>query len=142
MTWESRRLADIATFLSGGTPSKANEAFWAGEVPWVSAKDLVKSRIYAAKLNVTAEAIEAGSRLVPENTVLFVVRGMSLANEFRIALSKVSVAFNQDLKALRCNDGVNPEFVYYSLFAQRDSIKALAGEASHGTKKLPTEVIS
>lgn len=142
MSWETRRLADVATFLSGGTPSKANDAFWAGTIPWVSAKDLVESRIYEAELNVTEEAVDAGSRLVPENTVLFVVRGMSLANQFRISLSKVPVAFNQDLKALRCNDGIDPEFVYYALFAQRDHIKALAGEAAHGTKKLPTEVIS
>lgn len=136
------RLSEVATFLSGGTPAKANQAYWSGSIPWVSAKDLVENRIYDAPLKVTEEAVKAGSRLVPANTVLFVVRGMSLAKEFRVGIAKTPVAFNQDLKALRCRDGIVAEYVFWALFAQRESIKMLAGEASHGTKKLPTDVIS
>ena len=48
---------------------------------------------------VGPEAAQDGSRLVPADTVLAVVRGMSLAKEFRVAITKREVAFNQDLKA-------------------------------------------
>lgn len=29
-------LGEVATFKSGGTPSKAKHAYWGGEYPWVS----------------------------------------------------------------------------------------------------------
>lgn len=141
MSWRTYRLGEICTFLSGGTPSKANEDYWSGTIPWISAKDLILPRIYDAPMKISEEAVQKGSRLVPENTVLFVVRGMSLANEFRISLARVPLAFNQDLKALRPKENFSSEFIFYSLYAQRENILQRAGEASHGTKKLPTQVI-
>jgi type I restriction enzyme S subunit len=99
-------------------------------------------RIHDAPLRITAEAAEHGSRLVPANTVLAVVRGMSLAKEFRVAITKREVAFNQDLKAFACKPDVEPEFLFYALFARREYIRELATEASHGTKKLETDTLS
>jgi type I restriction enzyme S subunit len=67
---------------------------------------------------------------------------MSLAKEFRVSLTKRQVAFNQDLKAFECADDVDSEFLFYALLARRTYIRELATEASHGTKKLETEVLS
>lgn len=93
-------------------------------------------------LHISEEGARRGSRLVPENTVLVVVRGMSLAKEFRISITGREVAFNQDLKALKCDKGVDPKFLFYALLACRERIRDLASEASHGTKRLETEVLS
>ena len=38
--WIASQVGDIATFSSGGTPSKQNMTFWNGEEPWISGKDL------------------------------------------------------------------------------------------------------
>ena len=140
--WPLRRLDRCAKFLSGGTPRKAVAEFWAGDIPWVSSGEMTQTRIHDTPLRITTEAARAGSRLVPANTVLAVVRGMSLANEFRIAIAKREVAFNQDLKAFACVPDVEPEFLFYSLFAHRENIRELATEASHGTKKLETQVLA
>jgi type I restriction enzyme S subunit len=51
------------------------------------------------------------------------------------------MAFNQDLKALECRPGVDSTFLFHSLFDQRETIRELASEASHGTKKLDTAVL-
>jgi type I restriction enzyme, S subunit len=136
MSWVEHRLRDIVKLRSGGTPSKAEPKYWDGDIPWLSSKDLVSARIYDAPLKVTEAAIVNGTRLMPENTVMFVVRGMSLATEFRVSITRRSCAFNQDLKAVECGPKVLPDFIYYSLFAQRERIRGQAGEASHGTKKL------
>jgi type I restriction enzyme S subunit len=140
--WEKRRLDQCAQFLSGGTPSKARAEFWQGTIPWVSSGELTTMRIRRTSLGITEEAVEAGSRLVPPETILAVVRGMSLAKEFRIGLAARPVAFNQDLKAIRALPGVDSLFLYHALDAQRDQIRDKAGEASHGTKKLDTAVLS
>mgnify|MGYP003531232504 FL=1 len=131
--WPLRPLGRCAKFLSGGTPSKARPDFWEGDIPWVSSGEMTEKRIHDTSLRITTEAAEAGSRLVPSNTVLAVVRGMSLANEFRIAITRREVAFNQDLKAFACVPDVESEFLFYALLARREYIRNLATEASHGT---------
>ena len=140
--WPLRPLGRCAKFLSGGTPSKARPDFWEGDIPWVSSGEMTEKRIHDTSLRITTEAAEAGSRLVPSNTVLAVVRGMSLANEFRIAITRREVAFNQDLKAFACVPDVESEFLFYALLARREYIRNLATEASHGTKKLETDVLA
>jgi type I restriction enzyme S subunit len=77
----------------------------------------------------------------PPDTVLIVVCGMSLAKAFRVALTKREVTFNQDLKALRCEPDVDSEFLFYALLAHRERIKELSTEASHGTKRLQTDIL-
>jgi type I restriction enzyme S subunit len=140
--WPLRPLGRCAKFLSGGTPSKARPEFWDGDIPWVSSGEMARIRIHDTSLRITPEAAEEGSRLVPENTVLAVVRGMSLAKEFRVAITRREVAFNQDLKAFACVPDIDPEFLFYALFARREHIRELATEASHGTKKLDTDVLA
>ena len=140
--WERRPLGSCAKFLSGGTPSKATSEFWDGDIPWVSSGELTTMRIRDASLHVTSEAVKAGSRLVPSHTILVVVRGMSLAKEFRMAMTSRPVAFNQDLKALVPQSGVDAVYLFHALETQRDQIRDRATEASHGTKKLDTQVLA
>jgi len=140
--WERRPLGECATFLSGGTPSKGQAAYWGGEIPWISSGEMTELRLRDSSLRLTQEGIEQGSRLVSANTILAVVRGMSLAKEFRLAIASKPVAFNQDLKALSCEEDVRPEYLFASLVAQRDQIRDRATEASHGTKKLDTPVLA
>lgn len=141
MSWNPYRLGEVVHLRSGGTPSKAEPKYWDGEIPWLSSKDLTTARIYDSPLRITEEAVANGTRLMPANTVMFVVRGMSLATDFRVSLTKVACTFNQDLKAVECGPLILPEFLYYSLVVQRENIKARAGEASHGTKKLESRTV-
>jgi type I restriction enzyme S subunit len=134
-------LGELVRLRSGGTPSKSESRYWDGDIPWLSSKDLTSGRIYDAPLKVTEAATANGTRLMPENTVMFVVRGMSLASEFRVSLTKRPCTFNQDLKAVECGNEIIPEFLFYALFAQRERIRGQAGEASHGTKKLETQTV-
>ncbi len=101
-------------------------------IPWVSSGEMTELRIYDTPLHISEEGAIDGSRLVPANTVLAVARGMSLAKEFRVSITKREVAFNQDLKALACDADMDSEFLFYALLARRGHIRELASEASHG----------
>lgn len=140
--WPLRPLGKCAKFLSGGTPSKARAEFWEGDIPWVSSGEMTELRIHDTRLHISEEAAVNGSKLVPANTVLAVVRGMSLAKDFRVSITRREMAFNQDVKALVCEPDVDAEFLFYALLARRDHIRELASEASHGTKRLETDVLS
>lgn len=142
MNWRPRALEDCAKFKSGGTPSKSNSAYWGGDIPWVGSGEMSQSFIYDTQLRLTAEGAENGTRAIPENTVLVVVRGMSLAKEFRIAITRKPMTFNQDVKALQCAEDIDPQFLFYALKTRKEYIRDLATEASHGTKKLETSALN
>ncbi len=137
--WRRRHLGECLTLLSGGTPSKARNDYWGGDIPWVSCKDMKVDRIYGAEDHLTELGAENGTRLVPENTILFVVRGMILAREFPVAMTKRTVAFNQDLKAVRPADFIDNEFLLHWFRANAYEILGRADEAGHGTKRLQTD---
>ena len=137
--WKDYTLGECATLLSGGTPSKSRSEYWGGELPWVSCKDMKVDRIYDAEDHLTPEGAANGTRVVPEGTILFVVRGMILARDFPVAITKRRVAFNQDLKAVKPAGFVEPQFLYYWLKANTHEILGRADEAGHGTKRLQTD---
>ena len=136
MSWPTKRLNECVRFLSGGTPNKGKAEYWGGDIPWVSSAEMTKHFLSDTSLKITDAGLQAGSRLVPEGTTFAVVRGMSLAKEFRISLAQRAMAFNQDVKALIPKAGIDARFIFYSLSANANAIRDLATEAAHGTKKL------
>jgi type I restriction enzyme S subunit len=139
--WGLRPLRECAQFLSGGTPSKANADYWEGDIPWVSSGELTAFRLHRTQLHISQAGAEAGSRMVPPGTILAVVRGMSLAKEFRIGITAREMAFNQDLKAIVSAPDLDSLVLFHALDARRDEIRDRSTEAAHGTKKLDSAVL-
>jgi len=139
--WSTRPLKDCAVWYSGGTPNKSTPRYWGGTIPWISAKSITGFFIADSEDRVTDEGARNGTRLMPTNTILFIVRGMSLKSEFRMGITTRPVTFNQDLKALVAVEDVVPAFLAYAIKARTDEILGLVGEAGHGTGVLPTDRI-
>ncbi|UYK83879.1 restriction endonuclease subunit S [Xanthomonas sacchari] len=139
--WPECQLRDCATWYSGGTPSKSMPSYWGGDIPWISAKSLIGFFISDSEDRVTEEGVRNGTRLVPEGSILFVVRGMSLKAEFRMGLTTRPVTFNQDLKALVAVDGIESAYLAYAIKSKTAQILQMVGEAGHGTGVLPTDRI-
>lgn len=134
-------MRDCAVWYSGGTPNRGTARYWGGPIPWISAKSLTEFFVADSEDRVTEEGARNGTRLVPKNTILFVVRGMSLKTEFRVGLTTRPVTFNQDLKALVPVEDVDARFLAYALRARTAEILSMVGEAGHGTGVLPTDRI-
>jgi len=66
---------------------------------------------------------------------------MSLANEFRVGVTTREVAFNQDLRAIIPKTDIHGRFLAQFLKASEPVILGLTNNASHGTKRLPTELV-
>jgi type I restriction enzyme, S subunit len=128
-------------WLSGGTPSKQDAALWVGDLPWVSPKDMKRSRISDAIDHVASEVVGKGTQLAPVGSILMVVRGMILAHTFPVAMTTAPVAFNQDIKALVPDSGFTPEFLLYWFELRGPDILRLVDVANHGTKRLPSELL-
>jgi hypothetical protein len=133
--WPIVTLGSRTRFISGGTPSKSEERFWGGDIPWISSAEMAIERIRETTHWVTEDGVRNGTRLVPKNTVLVVVRGMSLANECRVSLTTRWSTFNQDVKALILSSDLDPAFVFYYLKSQKLSLRDAASEAGSRDKK-------
>jgi len=77
--------------------------------------------------------------LVGRDTLLFVVRGMSLVKEFRVGIADVPLAFGQDCKALVAKPGVLPLFLAFAVVTRASEIQGMVELAGHGTGKLSTD---
>ena len=99
--WGLPKLKSIASFSGGGTPSRENLAYWNGDIPWVSPKDMKAERIIDAEESITEEGLSgSASNLLPPGRVLMVVRSGILKHTIPIAINEIAVALNQDMKAL------------------------------------------
>ena len=140
--WRWLRLRDLGGFLGGGTPSKANAAFWKGTLPWVSPKDMKRPYIEDAEDHISIAAVQGSAvKLVPAQSLLYVVRGMILARSFPVAVTTREVTVNQDMKALVLALPELSEFILRSCQAARTRVLAKVERSSHGTCRLESEAV-
>jgi type I restriction enzyme S subunit len=135
-SWEVVKLEDICEFMSGGTPSKRNNQFWVGSIPWVSPKDMKKPRLFDVTDHISEAALEDGSALAPTGSVFVVVRGMILAKDVPVALAEVPMAFNQDMKAVLPGPRIIPLYLLYATVAFKQNLFRKVGRSAHGTMTL------
>lgn len=138
--WDLIPLKHIATSSGGMTPSKDNDAFWAGQIPWVSPKDMKRFVLHDSTDHISQAALDSTSlKLNPVDSVLVVVRGMILAHTFPVAMNAVPVTINQDMKALRPNARISAKYLAWMLRGLQPLMLSLTEESAHGTKALRTD---
>lgn len=97
MPWPVKSLGDVCNIVGGGTPSKSNDNFYMGDIPWATVRDMRNELLSRTELSITEEAINKSStNLIPLGTIITATR---------VGLGKVCVleqdtAINQDLKAI------------------------------------------
>ena len=99
--WPVLKVKAFTEFCGGGTPSRDNLAYWNGDIPWVSPKDMKSERITGAEECITSEGLfNSTSSIVAVGRLLMVVRSGILKHTIPVAINDVPVALNQDMKAL------------------------------------------
>ena len=122
--WEMTPLSDLGRWTGGGTPSKANPAFWVRKgIPWVSPKDMKRSLIEDAVDHISKAAVAASTtNIVPNSSILVVTRSGILSHSLPVAKTLLPVAINQDLKALVAGKQYDPDFLLYAFRGYEESI--------------------
>lgn len=133
--WVWCRLGDIIIQnIGGGTPSKQNLAYWNGNIPWASVKDLTGPILDNTRDCITELGLEeSSSNLIPANSIIVCTR-MGLG---KIAINTIPVAINQDLRALiisRMNIDLRYIIAYYktlSIRGEGTTVKGISIEELH-----------
>ncbi|HOY19464.1 MAG TPA: restriction endonuclease subunit S [Haliscomenobacter sp.] len=115
--WEVKKLKYILqSIVGGGTPSTANSMYWDGDIPWVSAKDMKQDLIFSTQDFITELAIkESSTSFISDERVLIVVRSGILKHTLPVAINKVPVCINQDLKALKPIPQISNDYFFWKL---------------------------
>lgn len=122
----STLLKDLCDFRHGGTPSKAVPAYWSGDIPWVSPKDMKAATVCDASDRISEAAVaNSATSIAPIGSTLLVVRSGILAHTLPVALVTAPVAFNQDIKAVvpRSPDA-SAAYIYWFLRSKASEVIA------------------
>ena len=118
--WKIQRIGDddFAFITSGGTPSRANTAFYEGAIPWVKSGELKDCDIFDTEEHISEEAIaKSSAKIFPNNTVLLAMYGATVG---RTAILKLPAATNQAVCAIQSkNESFLPQFLRYQLMQIR-----------------------
>jgi len=137
---ERRSVRSFVSIVGGGTPSKSNPYYWGGNIPWVTPKDMKVREISDSIDHITEEASrESSAKLIKPDAVLVVVRGMILAHTFPSAMLRVPATINQDMKALRTNDTILPEYLCSVFWGLNRDLLELVEKSTHDTRKFETD---
>jgi len=140
--WELVALRFLVDIFGGATPNTGKPELWDGDIPWVSPKDMKREEIADAEDHVSPAALSASAlRLIDPVAVLIVVRGMILAHSFPTATTTRQVTINQDMKALRCRNPLDPYFLRDFFWGVESHLVSLVDSAAHGTRKLESEAL-
>jgi type I restriction enzyme, S subunit len=93
--WKEKKLEELGCFTGGGTPSKEQDIFWKGTIPWISSSDISEDSIYQINISrfITEGAIrESATKLVPANSILLISR----VGVGKLAITEKPVCTSQD----------------------------------------------
>mgnify|MGYP001942264881 CR=1 FL=1 len=110
MSWPMVALSSIAEVVTGNTPSKTDDSFFGGEIPFVTPGELDLGYVESAKQTLTEKGAEVVARLIPKNSVMVCCIG-SLG---KVGISSVPVVTNQQINSLVVDEDLaSPLYVYY-----------------------------
>ena len=115
-SWSWCRLYSFGVFSSGKTPSMQNPAYWNGNIPWVSSKDMKKPVIMDSEMHITELAAET-MQLYPAGTLLLVARSGILRRLLPLCVLGANSTINQDIKAFSLYDINTSQWLYYAIKA-------------------------
>lgn len=136
--WVQTQLGNETNWLSGGTPSKAIERYWNGDIPWISAASMHEAQIHDSPISISLEGLANGSRLASKGSILLLVRGSMLFNRIPICRAMRDVAFNQDVKCIRASSNEETLFIFHWLQANESRLLSMVTGTGIGAGKLDT----
>lgn len=125
--WECRKLGDVSSSYSGGTPSVGNSKFYSGNIPFIRSGEIHSSK---TELFLTQEGLENSSaKLVKQGDILYALYG---ATSGEVGRSKTNGAINQAILAIIPNGNYDAEFISQWLKNNKENIVNLYLQGGQG----------
>jgi len=119
--WTITSLSEVATWGSGGTPSRTNLAYFGGGIPWIKTGELGKPLIDRTEETISELGLaHSSAKLFPRGSVAIAMYGATIG---KVSVLSIDAATNQ-----ACAVGIpdqnltTDEFLYHYLCSQKDAL--------------------
>ena len=116
--WVWVRLENVASWGSGGTPSRKHEEYYNGDILWIKTGELNNGWIYDTEEKITDEGLKKSSaKLFPTNSVLIAMYGATIG---KVAILGVPATTNQACACAVCNQSLLYMYLFYYCISQKN----------------------
>lgn len=110
--WECVTLDALSTIQSGGTPSRGNNNYWNGDIPWVKISDIKGWYVESTGEKITENGLNNSStKLFPAGTILFTI----FATIGKVGVLNIDAATNQAIAGITPVKDIEHKYLTYSL---------------------------
>ena len=114
------KLGDLCQMNSGGTPSRKNEKYYGGLIPWLKSGELKNGPITSTEENITEEGLENSSaKIIPKETLLIALYGATVG---KLGILGIDSAINQAICAIFTPDILERNYLFWYLMNYRNKL--------------------
>jgi type I restriction enzyme, S subunit len=120
--WVWRKIGDICTTTSGGTPSRRRADYFQGAIPWIKSGELPDGLITLDGVEeyITEEAIrDSSAKVFSKGTLLIALYGATVG---KLGILGMTAATNQAVCAIFQPDYIERDFLFWYLKAIRNQL--------------------
>lgn len=115
----------LTSVLTGSTPSRKNDKYYNGRIPWIKTGEIIKGYIYDAEEYISDLALKkTNCKILPINSILVAMYGQGVTRG-QTGLLKIKAATNQACAAILPNKSFNTEYLYRYLIIQYTILRNL-----------------
>ncbi len=126
--WREGKLRWLSTRFAGGTPDRANEAYWNdGTIPWLASGAVNQFDITEPSEYISEEGFKNSSaRWVPRGGLVVALAGQGKTKGM-VAQLQIEATCNQSMAAIIPQESLTNRFLLYWLSSNYQNIRNLAG---------------
>ncbi len=113
--WEVKKLGEIGTFFSGGTPLTSKREYFNGKIPFIRSGEINSN---TTEQFISEEGLKnSSSKMVEKGDLLYALYG---ATSGEVGISKIKGAINQAILCIRTN--LDNSFLHNYLLMEKENI--------------------
>jgi type I restriction enzyme S subunit len=109
-SWEVTCISEIGKVITGSTPPTKHENYYGDYIPFVKPPEL-RNKVVDCASDGLSELGAAKGRTAPRDSILV----SCIGNLGKVGITRIPVAFNQQINAILPFAGIDPRFVFYQV---------------------------
>lgn len=140
--WPLVKLGDVCIVQSGGTPSRSEDNYWNGNIPWVKTGEINFNLIMDVEESITEKGLNNSSaRIIPAGTILMAMYGQGITRG-KVAILGLEAAINQACAAISIdNPELDRDFLFYVLQGKYEELRKISDARGGNQSNLNASLI-
>lgn len=126
--WREIKLGDLGEVVTGKTPSTKVDAYWCGDIPFITPKDIQSSKhIFETERYLSNEGmLSVKGSILPKNAICV----SCIGNIGYVSMTTKQSISNQQINSIIANDENDANFVYYLMKSLWPYFKNYEGQST------------